>query len=203
MRRFEFDVHGTPESGNRPSTTSKPKWRNGRRSGFKIRRSKGREGSSPSFGTIFFFLLRRGRDLARCARGEGGTCCWEVGAPRRALEPCNGSTIRCPPTLKPLRRFTISHITWSAVLGKSTARSPVVSIAGGEKKAGKVMSHWQFGTGSLSELTPMSPKPPAHAQSGGPLMPSANRTGARRASVPNPSMAISGPPSHKLAGAPS
>src|SRR5271155_3068480 len=28
-----------------------PKWRNGRRSGFKIRRPKGREGSSPSFGT--------------------------------------------------------------------------------------------------------------------------------------------------------
>ncbi len=29
-----------------------PKWRNGRRSGLKIRRPKGREGSSPSFGTF-------------------------------------------------------------------------------------------------------------------------------------------------------
>ena len=29
----------------------RPKWRNGRRSGFKIRRPIGREGSSPSFGT--------------------------------------------------------------------------------------------------------------------------------------------------------
>jgi hypothetical protein len=29
-----------------------PKWRNGRRSGFKIRRPYGREGSSPSFGTL-------------------------------------------------------------------------------------------------------------------------------------------------------
>ncbi len=32
-------------------TSGWPKWRNGRRSGLKIRRPKGREGSSPSFGT--------------------------------------------------------------------------------------------------------------------------------------------------------
>jgi|GEM_PF-893723 hypothetical protein len=35
----------------RESTIGMPKWRNGRRSGFKIRRPKGREGSTPSFGT--------------------------------------------------------------------------------------------------------------------------------------------------------
>src|SRR5260370_37976847 len=37
-----------------------PKWRNGRRSGLKIRRPKGREGSSPSFGTWFASLTGRG-----------------------------------------------------------------------------------------------------------------------------------------------
>jgi len=34
-----------------------PKWRNGRRSGFKIRRPKGREGSSPSFGTAALLAM--------------------------------------------------------------------------------------------------------------------------------------------------
>src|SRR5258708_1137444 len=34
-----------------PRTLREPKWRNGRRSGLKIRRPRGREGSSPSFGT--------------------------------------------------------------------------------------------------------------------------------------------------------
>ena len=34
-----------------------PKWRNGRRSGLKIRRPKGREGSSPSFGTAALLVM--------------------------------------------------------------------------------------------------------------------------------------------------
>jgi hypothetical protein len=54
----------------------KPKWRNGRRSGFKIRRPEGREGSSPSFGTSW------------CSRGAAGSPSCSRGAPLPSSSRC-------------------------------------------------------------------------------------------------------------------
>ena len=64
LRVYVRDMRHWRELGERPieepldedeqtraRTPEMPKWRNGRRSGFKIRRPKGREGSTPSFGT--------------------------------------------------------------------------------------------------------------------------------------------------------
>ncbi len=50
------DQINLPVPGNSPRPKIGPKWRNGRRRRLKIFRMQVRAGSSPAFGTIFFFI---------------------------------------------------------------------------------------------------------------------------------------------------
>ena len=92
-----------------PVAPQGPKWRNGRRRGFKIPRPRGLVGSSPTLGTSasFFSITRRmrrhaaraarrrsGRSSADCRCGTGGLIRAKPGIPATIPEPI--SRRKCP-----------------------------------------------------------------------------------------------------------